>query len=171
DAGADPAPLLAMVGSQGVGAMTPATAMLLARALDRLGERDRAVDVLWRAYSHSPGDFWISHSLGRALLRSGRHRPIDAVPFRAAATALHPEGAGAWLTLANALRRAYGRGPAEPAYQKAEAAYRTALRRDPEDHLTRAYLGVILRSGGRVAEALDVPDPGRPRASESAIAL
>src|SRR5262249_27230673 len=57
-AAADPAPLVAMAGSLDVGATTPATAMLLARALGRLGERDRAVDVLWRAYSHSPGDFW-----------------------------------------------------------------------------------------------------------------
>jgi tetratricopeptide (TPR) repeat protein len=160
-----------MAGSVDIGATTPATAMLLARALGRIGERDGAVDVLWRAYSRWPGDFWINYSLGRALLRSGRHRPIDAVPFLTAATALHPEGAGAWLALANALRRAHGRGPAEAAYQKAEAAYREVLRRDPEDHLSRAYLGVILRSGGRMAEALSVLDPVRPGASESAIAL
>jgi serine/threonine-protein kinase len=171
DAAADPAPLVAMAASLDVGATTPATAMLLAGALDRLAERDRAVDVLWHAYSHSPGDFWINHSLGRALLKSGRHRAIDAVPFLTAATALHPESAGAWLSLANALRRAHGRGQAEAAYQKAEAAYREVLRRDPGDHLSRAYLGVILRSGGRMAEALDVLDPVRPGESESAIAL
>src|SRR5262249_30344631 len=68
DAAADPAPLVAMAGSLDVGATTPATAMLLARALGRLGERDRAVDVLWRAYSHSPGEFWVNHSLGRPVL-------------------------------------------------------------------------------------------------------
>src|SRR5262249_26474993 len=64
-----------------------------------------------------------------------------------------------------------GRGYAEAAYQKAEVAYREALRRDPGDHLSRAYLGVILRSGGRMAEARDVLDPGRPGESESALAL
>jgi serine/threonine-protein kinase len=168
---ADPAPLVAMAGSLDVGATTPATAMLLARALSRLGERDRAVDVLGRAYSASPGDFWINLSVGRALLRSPRHRPIEAVPFLTAAAALRPECAGAWLTLANALRRAHGRGPAESVYQKAEAAYREVLRREPGDHLSRAYLGVILRSGGRMSEALDVLDPVRPGESESAIAL
>jgi tetratricopeptide (TPR) repeat protein len=152
-------------------APTTATATLLARALSRLGERDRAVDVLWRAYSASPGDFWINLSLGRALLRSRRHRPVEAVPFLTAAAALRPESAGAWLTLANALRRAHGRGPAEAAYQKAEAAYREALRRDPADQLSRAYLGVILRSGGRLAEALDMLGPVRPGESWSAIAL
>src|SRR5262249_23352483 len=150
---------------------TPAPAMLLARALSRLGDRDRAVEVLWRAYSASPGDFWVNLSLGRTLLRSGRHRPIEAVPFLTAAAALHPESPGAWLTLANARRRAHGRGLAEAAYQKAEAAYREGLRRDPSEHLSRAYLGVILRSGGRMAEALDVLDPVRPGESESAIAL
>jgi serine/threonine-protein kinase len=171
DAAADPAPLVAISASLDAEATTPATAMLLARALGRLGERERSLDVLWRAYSHSPENFWINHSLGCVLLRSARHRPIDAVPFLTAATALHPESAGAWLTLANALRRAYGRGPAEAAYQKAEAAYREVLQRDPGDHLSRAYLGVIFRSGGRIAEALDVLDPVRPGESESAIAL
>jgi serine/threonine-protein kinase len=171
DAPADPAPLVALARSLDIRATTPATAMLLARALSRLGERNRAVDVLWGAYSASPGDFWINLSLGRALLRSPRHRPIEAVPFLTAATALRPESAGAWLTLANALRRAHGRGPAESAYQQAETAYRDALGRDPSDHLTRAYLGVILRSGGRMAEALDMLGPVQPGESQSAISL
>jgi serine/threonine-protein kinase len=171
DAAAGPAPLIAMAGSLDIRSTTPETAMLLARALSRLGERDRAVDVLWRAYSAAPGDFWVNLSLGRALLRSPRHRPIDSVPFLTAATALYPRSAGAWLTLANALRRAHGRGPAEAAYQQAEAAYGEALRRGPADHLTRAYLGVILRSGGRMAEALDMLGPVRPGESQSAIAL
>src|SRR5262249_56967905 len=114
---------------------------------------------------------WLTFSLGLALLKSDQHRPIEAIPFLTAAAALHPESAGAWLTLANAERRAYGRGYAEAAYQKAEAAYRDALRRDPGDHLSRAYLGVILRSGGRMAEARDVLDPGRPGGSGSAARL
>jgi tetratricopeptide (TPR) repeat protein len=160
-----------MAGSLDIASTTPATALLLARALTRRGDRARAAERLWRATSAAPGDFGLNLSLGLTLLRSGRHRPIEAVPFLTAAAALHPESAGTWLTLANALRRAHGRGYAESAYQKAEAAYRDALRRDPDDHLSRAYLGVILRSGGRMAEARDVLDPVRPGESESAVAL
>ena len=77
---------------------------------------------------------------------SERYRPIEAIPFLTAAAALHPDSAGARLTLANALRKAQKHEQAEAAYHEAAIAYREAIDRDPDDALSRAYLGVILMS-------------------------
>jgi tetratricopeptide (TPR) repeat protein len=168
---ADAASLVEMAGSLDVRLASPETALLLARALIRLDHREVAVDLLWRARSAAPGDFWFNLCLGRSLLKSDRPRAAEAIPYLTAAAALHPESAGAWLTLANAQKRARGRMHAEAAYYQAEAAYREAIRRDPDDDLSRAYLGVVLRSLGRVAEARDVLDVVQPGASESVTAL
>ena len=167
----DPAPLVALAGTLDVRATTPATVLLLARALMRLGSHDAAVDLLWRARSSAPGDFWINQVLGRALLKSDRHRPAEAIPFLTAATALHPDSAAPGSRWRTPCGRAHRYEQSEAASDRAATAYRAAIRRDPDDDLSRAYLGVVLMSRGQLTEARDLLAEVRPGETESAIAL
>ena len=148
----------------------PATALLLSRALTRLGAHDAAVGLLCARGGLAGG--LLGPPVPRSCAPEGRPAsPVEALPSLTAAVALHPDSAGAWFTLAYALRRAHKHEQAEAAYYEAAIAYREALRRDPGDPLSRAYLGVVLFLRGQMAEARDLLEAIRPGESESAIAL
>ncbi|MEJ7637575.1 MAG: tetratricopeptide repeat protein [Singulisphaera sp.] len=135
--------------------------------LTRLGSRRGGRPVGARG-AVSPGTS-IHLCLGRALLRSDRHRPSEAIrPDR---------GRGP----APGQRRGLVHAGARPAEGPQARAGRGRLPRG-RDRLSRgpaairatpgrAYLGVVLFLRGQMAEARDLLDAIRPGESESAIAL
>jgi superkiller protein 3 len=124
---------------------------LPARALTRLAKRlgtmqgqVAAVDLLRRASRQYPGDFWVNHSLGLALLSQ---KPAEAELYLAMAVALRPDSAGPHNNLGLALQN-QGRS------EEAIAEYRRALALDPNYAGARTHLGIALMSQGKMKEAI-----------------
>ncbi len=61
--------------------LSPAAAMVVAKALIALGMHDEAIGVLSAARARRPGDFWLNQDLGMVLLealpRGPRRRPVS----------------------------------------------------------------------------------------------
>src|SRR5262249_58980255 len=98
-------------------AQPPEELFLMHMALHTRG--NGAVALLRRAQEAFPGDFWINHDLGFALLGCQPPRNEEAVRFLTAAVALRPESAGARLNLGAALSRGGHLDEAAAAYHQA----------------------------------------------------
>jgi serine/threonine-protein kinase len=84
----------------------------------------QAVPLLRQAQELSPGDFWVNHNLGAALLRVTPPERDEAVRFLTAAVALRPESPGALLNLGVPLQ-------GNKQVDEAIDCYRQALKLNP----------------------------------------
>ncbi len=119
-------------------------ALLLGASLGQIGRFDEAVNALREAIGIAPWKLPAHHILGRILLL--QQKPEEAVPELERAEELQPDSAGIQLDLGSAYEAVRKR-------DKAEAAYREALRLDAT--LTKAHysLGTLLARMGRREEA------------------
>jgi serine/threonine protein kinase/Flp pilus assembly protein TadD len=130
-----------------VAAQPPEALFLLDISLRQRGARESAVALLRRAQEVFPGDFWINHDLGLALLDCQPPRCEDAVRFLTAAVALRPSSPGVRLNLGCAFE---WKGRPE----EAAAAYRQAVTLRPDYAMAHHSLGRVLRKRGEFAQAL-----------------
>src|SRR5262249_19235221 len=130
-----------------VTAQPPEALFLLELSLRQRNATESAVALLRRAHDAFPGDFWINHALGKALLDGPPPRPGEAARFLTAAVALRPQSPGPWLNLGLALMRAGRPGDAE-------AAFRRAIDRKPDYVTAHRNLGLVLLEQGRPDEAI-----------------
>jgi serine/threonine protein kinase/Flp pilus assembly protein TadD len=120
---------------------------LLHMSLRQRGAREGALALLKRAQEAFPGDFWINHDLGKALVDCQPPRYEEAIRFLTAAVALRPESAGAHINLGHALL-----GNKRPA--EACRAFRQAIRRKPDYATAYFDLGIALLRLRKLDEAL-----------------
>jgi tetratricopeptide (TPR) repeat protein len=131
------------------GARQPLRSLIfLAQALDRTGGRREAEALLRGAHPRHPGDFWVNHELGMALMDSEPPRPAEAVRFLTAAVALRPDSRGTLVNLGDTLEK-------QEDYDGAAALYREAFRLEP-DHgeYHRGNFGNALTHMRRLDEAV-----------------
>jgi serine/threonine-protein kinase len=125
-----------------------ASLVLLASALQVLGDRDRAERVLRQGWQRSPGDFWVNFALGTAFWLDGRHHnPQEAARHYACAVAVRPESCGAHNRLACVLDD-------QERHDEAIAEYRAAIRLKPDFPHAHLNLGVVLGGQGKLDEAI-----------------
>jgi tetratricopeptide (TPR) repeat protein len=118
----------------------------LAWLLNGHGKPRLAIDFLRRAQQRRPGDVWINLFLGLLLTPGPAAEVGEAVGYLRAAVARRPQCFSLWIPLGNALR-----WQNEPA--PAEAAYRQAIRLQPDFALTFRLLGSVLELQGKDPEA------------------
>ncbi|WP_210420286.1 serine/threonine-protein kinase [Aquisphaera giovannonii] len=144
--GRDAEALIALVRAEGAGRIPVSGMRLVAQALQGFGRRPLAAPLLEEAIARGPGDFWLNHELGVALLHADPPRPDEAVRYLTAARSLRPTSPGVRLNLGNALARA-GRT------KEAESEYRAAIHLQPEYGEAHFNLGYLLEDLNRLAEA------------------
>jgi tetratricopeptide (TPR) repeat protein len=120
-----------------VATQPPQALVLLARVLHAHGSPSAELQLLRRAQDAYPGDFWINHNLGRALLDSRPPQLDEAIRFLTAAVALRPESPGARLNLGKAL---WQKGRLD----EAGAAFRAIIARKHDYALAHFNLGIVL---------------------------
>jgi serine/threonine protein kinase/Tfp pilus assembly protein PilF len=126
----------------------PAMALTqLAHRLQDVNDEASAVGLLRRAVQRYPGDFWVNHRLGLALLKQKPADPAEAVRYLMAAMALRPDSRWTHYNLGNALLR---KGQTDEAIQE----YRAALAIDPKYVLAHINLGNALLRKGQTDDAI-----------------
>jgi serine/threonine protein kinase/tetratricopeptide (TPR) repeat protein len=135
--------LVAMAKDPRVEELPPATALLLARALQQVKERALALDVCLRVQPRHPGDLWMNAMIATLLPRS---RKDEAVGYWRAFLAARPNSPDALAYFASSLV-SLGR-PAE-----AEAAVGRALRLKPDCFDAHFVLGMLRWGQHRLPEA------------------
>ena len=143
----------------------PGDLWLLGVILELHGQGARALDVFRRGQRHHPGDFWLNHALGMALLGGERVRPqaggvmVQAPPdgrdssrqaaevYLMAALAVRPQFAPAHHALAT-LYKDLGK------WEQATYELETARRLQPDDATIHNTLGNVLMSRDRLDEAI-----------------
>ncbi len=103
--------------------------------------------ALRRAQQAFPGDFWINHDLGMALLNCQPPQYEEAIRFLTAAVALRPDSPGVRLNLGSTLASA-GR------LDEALVAYRQAIALKPDYSMAHLRLGLVLGEKGHLDEAV-----------------
>jgi serine/threonine protein kinase/Flp pilus assembly protein TadD len=139
--------LEALARAADVTAQPPQALSVLEQGLRQRGATEAAVALLRRAQEAFPGDFWINHDLGVALLDCRPPRAGEAVRFLTAAVALRPRSPKVRLNLSVALWRT-GR------LDEAVATTRKAVALKPDNPEAHGKLGVVLAAGGRLDEAV-----------------
>ena len=122
----------------------PATLVLLARTLVRIGRPDAGRDLLREAQRHHPDDFWVNFHLAELSRRSEDYN--DAIRFYTAAIAAHPTANAARNNLGLLLVQQDRLG-------EAEACYRKAVDLDPDFGIAHSNLGRLLLQQKRFDEA------------------
>ena len=102
------------------------------------------MDLLRRASRQYPGDFWVNHYLGLALLSQ---KPAEAERYFAMAVALRPDSAGPHNNLGLALQ-------GQRRYEEAVAEYHRALDLDPNHAGAHNHLGTLRMRQGNMTEAV-----------------
>jgi tetratricopeptide (TPR) repeat protein len=87
-----------------VSGQMPAGLVLLRHALEQVGERLLALEVLRTAQQRHPDDFWINHTLALLLIKPRPGQPAEALRYFQAALALRPGSPGVYVNYAIALR-------------------------------------------------------------------
>ncbi len=122
----------------------PESLVLLARELRNLGEpsdRQRAVEILRRAATRHPDDFWVQVELSRMPGVSTE----EALRHLTAATAIRPESASAHRKLAEHLNQRV----------EAVAEYREVLRLQPDSSWAQLGLCKALQTLGKLGEEIE----------------
>lgn len=128
-------------------ARSPATANLLASALNRHVGADRAVAVLKRAHGYHPSDFWVNYHLGYYLELISPPQTDAALRYYTAALAVRPQSPQVQFALGvNLLEKNDTEG--------AIAAFRAAIRLSPEFADAYDGLGSALKQKGLLDEAI-----------------
>jgi Tfp pilus assembly protein PilF len=126
----------------------PAEAVfVLALGLSQRGADAAALGLFRRAQQVLPGDFWINHDLGIALIECQPPLPEEATRFLTAAVALRPDSPAARLNLGVALARA-GR------LDEALVAYRHAITLKSDYSVAHYNVGLALGEQGHLDEAV-----------------
>ena len=128
-------------------AQPPEALFVLEMGLDQRGASGAALALLRRAQQAFPGDFWINHDLGLALLNCQQPQYEEAIRFLTAALALRPESPGVRLNLGIALAST-GR------LDEAQGAYRQAIALKPDYSMAHLRLGLVLGEKGHLDEAV-----------------
>ncbi|MEN8150086.1 MAG: protein kinase [Planctomycetota bacterium] len=139
--------ILALAGSVRIEDLDAYSLSLLGNALGQQDERLRAIDVLERAATRHPDDFWLHAWLGYWLCRERRWK--EAVCEYTAALAIQPRSAGTWNNLAWALGET---GQAEEEL----AALRRAIGIDPGFARALYNQGIALSETGETERAISV---------------
>ncbi len=105
------------------------------------------VELLRKAQRARPDDFWLNHSLARALEQAKPEWLEEAIGFYRAAVALRPQSPGLLLNLGAALN-------AKGKLDEAIDCYRQAIRLKPDFASVHNNLGVALADKGKVDEAI-----------------
>jgi tetratricopeptide (TPR) repeat protein len=161
-------------------AQPPQALFLLGLALRASGSTQSTVRLLQRAQQAYPGDFWLNHNLGEALMQCRPPQLDEAIRFFTAALVLRPKSPGAHLNLGIALAEKGRLDDAIDAYQhaialrpdyapahnnlgkvlfdlkrpaQAEAALRKAIAFSPDEALEHFNLGTLLYSQKKLPEA------------------
>ncbi|MHC4550757.1 MAG: protein kinase domain-containing protein [Planctomycetota bacterium] len=142
---ASPPDLLALADAADFSVLPPGTAVLLARQLEREGERHRALEVLRAAHRHHADDYWVNALLARRLWDD--EKTEEAVGFQRAALALRPDERWVWSDLCGMLLNL-------DRFEESIACGRRAVELRPEDMIPRNQLGLALKFGGHRDEAL-----------------
>jgi len=128
--------------------LAASTLELFASALNDQGDRDRAEEVLRRAWRQAPGDIWVNYDLGTVRWTGdNRARPEEAARFLSVAVAIRPRSHVAHNSLGVALG-----DQGKP--DEAIAEYRTALGLNPDHFEAHINLGDQLREQGKLDEAI-----------------
>jgi tetratricopeptide (TPR) repeat protein len=124
-------------------------AVVCSRALDLMSLKEWAAAerLLQAAQVRHPGDFWLNHHLGMALLEQGPARAEEAVGYFRAALALQSDSSAIHQILAVALKE---KGDLEGAMRCCQVA----LDLDPRDAIAHTNLGNTLGTTGKVDEAI-----------------
>ena len=125
----------------------PEALFVLEMGLAQRGATEAALALLRRAQQAFPGDFWINHDLGMALVRCHPPQNEEAIRFLTVAVALRPDSPGVRLNLGLALFRT-GR------LDEALVAYRQAIGLKPDFSMAHLDLGVVLAEKGHLDEAV-----------------
>jgi serine/threonine protein kinase/Flp pilus assembly protein TadD len=124
----------------------PQALFVLECGLRQRGATEAAMELLRRAQEAFPGDFWINHDLGVALLDC-QPRSEEAVRFLMIAVALRPDSPKVRLNLGAALWR---KGDLDEAI----ATFWKVTERNPESAEAHGKLGDALVTRGRFDEAI-----------------
>jgi tetratricopeptide (TPR) repeat protein len=154
-------------------AQTARSLLLLGLVLIGEGERDRAGQVLRRAWWMDPGDFWVNMALGDVhCLERNWENPEEAARYYSSAVALRPRSSTAYNSLGSALHTQVGQDrplvyteglpPAEgyvrqrdrPKLDEAIAAFRESIRLEPNSGRAHGNLGRALRDTANREEAM-----------------
>jgi tetratricopeptide (TPR) repeat protein len=125
----------------------PEALFVLELGLAQRGATEAALSLLRRAQQAFPGDFWINHDLGMALLNGRPPQHGEAIRFLTVAVALRPDSPGVRLNLGLALFRT-GR------LDEALVAYHQAIGIKPDYSTAYLDLGLVLAEKGRLDEAV-----------------
>jgi Flp pilus assembly protein TadD len=125
----------------------PEALFVLARGLIQRGADAAALALLRRAQQAFPGDFWINHDLGIALIECQPPQPEEAIRFLSVAVALRPDSPGVRKNLGIALARAERR-------DEAVVAYRQAITLKADFSMAHNSLGLVLGEQGHLDEAI-----------------
>jgi serine/threonine protein kinase/tetratricopeptide (TPR) repeat protein len=128
-------------------AQPPATIVLLATVLSRMGEGSLAIEVLRAAQQRFPNDFWVNQALASALVQWGPVQSEEAIGYFRATLAIRPDSPGVFLNLGTSL---LGTGDIDGAI----AAYRKAIALDPQYATAHSSLGNALREKGDLTSAI-----------------
>jgi tetratricopeptide (TPR) repeat protein len=121
---------------------------LLASALMQERDRDRAEQILRRAWRLKPSDFWINFALGGIHWAADHYnRPEEAARFLSGAVAIRPRSYAAHNDLGLALRD-HGK------LEEAIAQYHEAIRIKADHFKAHHNLGLALSDQGKLAEAI-----------------
>jgi eukaryotic-like serine/threonine-protein kinase len=124
---------------------SPASLIMLARALRVHNLVETRIEVLRKAQRQYPGDFWINLELASTLGPLGPSHMDDAVSFGRAALAVRPQSATAHYSLGNLL------GLSSP---DSIACYRKAIELDPKFAYAYINLAIGLTLQGNRNEAI-----------------
>ncbi|HUE69932.1 MAG TPA: tetratricopeptide repeat protein [Pirellulaceae bacterium] len=122
----------------------PATLMLFAGMLRRLGLEDAGQSLLRQAQQRFPDDFWINLDLANSLHDTKDYE--GAVRFYTAAVAIRPSASAAHNNLGNVLHD-------QKRLDEAEACYRHAIELDPTYATAHNNLSYVLSKQKKLDEA------------------
>ena len=127
----------------------PSTALLLASALERIENKDEAIDVLRAAVVRFPGDLWLNSDLANRLRSGTPNQTEDAIRYYSIFRALRPSTGTELADLLQSQKRD----------REAEAIRRELTKLQPDDPRTWAKLIELLktqreRRGGSVRSAI-----------------
>ena len=136
-----------LAGSDEVALQAPATAEVLAGALEYRGRPDLALTLLKTAADTHPDDFWLHLKLGVAYSSARPRRLEEAIRHNTAARAVRPGNAAANYNLGVVLKAHGDR-------DGAAACYRRTIELDPTFAKAQTNLGAILQDEGKLDEAI-----------------
>ncbi len=134
--------LRTMTKEPGVNNFAPSTSLLLALALEKAGDKSRAIAVLRAAIVRNPGDLWLNLELAQRLDMTEPPQTAEAIRYFSVAPALRPASG-------NDLARLLA---AQGKEDEAEAILRELVRLQPSDVSNWRDLCSLLQRHGRADE-------------------